>query len=40
MWITFLGDGQTAFTCLAYSGGTWYNPFVMPEKIYEIAAER
>lgn len=65
MWITFLDDGQTGFSCLSYSGGsygslyrtedggksfeeviypspkiklpdgTYYNPFVMPEKVYE-----
>lgn len=64
-WITFLQDGQTGFSCLTYSGGTYgrlyrtedggknfevveypsakiklsdgtyYNPFVMPEKVYE-----
>lgn len=64
-WISFLQDGQTGFSCLTYSGGsygslyrtedggrsfenveypsakaklpdgTYYNPFVMPEKVYE-----
>lgn len=64
-WISFLQDGQTGFSCLAYSGGaygklyrtedggrsfetveypsakvklsdgTYYNPFVMPERVYE-----
>lgn len=64
-WISFLADGKTGFSCLAYSGGTYgslyrtedggrsfeeiaypsakaklsdgtyYNPFVMPEKVYE-----
>ncbi len=65
MWLTFLEDRKTGFSCLAYSGGaygalyrtedggetftnieypsakvklpdgTYYNPFVMPEKVYE-----
>lgn len=65
MWLTFLEDERTGFSCLAYSGGaygklyrtedggktfaeieypspqvylpdkTLYNPFVMPEEIYE-----
>lgn len=65
LWISFLQDGQTGFSCLTYSGGTYgslyrtedggrtfetveypsakaklsdgtyYNPFVMPERIYE-----
>lgn len=64
-WISFLEDGQTGFSCLTYSGGTYgafyrtedggrsfeeikypsakaklpdgtyYNPFVVPEKVYE-----
>ena len=64
-WISFLDDGNTGFSCLAYSGGsygslyrtedgghsferveypsakvelpdgTYYNPFVMPERVYE-----
>ena len=65
VWIDFLQDGKTGFSCLAYSGGayglfyrtedggksfetveypsakaalpdgTYYNPFVMPQKVYE-----
>lgn len=65
LWISFLQDGQTGFSCLTYSGGaygslyrtedggrtfepveypsakvklpggTYYNPFVVPEKVYE-----
>lgn len=65
LWISFLEDGQTGFSCLTYSGGTYgilyrttdggktfetveypsakatlpdgtyYNPFVVPEKIYK-----
>ena len=68
-WISFLEDGQTGFSCLAYSGGaygslyrtgdggksfqevqypsaravlsdgTYYNPFVMPERVYEEAGK-
>ncbi len=65
LWISFLQDGQTGFSCLTYSGGaygslyrtedggrnfetveypsakaklsdgTYYNPFVIPERVYE-----
>lgn len=65
LWISFLDDGQTGFSCLTYNGGassilyrttdggktfetveypsakailpdgTYYNPFVIPEKIYQ-----
>ncbi len=65
LWISFLQDGQTGFSCLTHSGGTYgslyrtedggrnfepveypsakvklpdgtyYNPFVLPEKVYE-----
>ena len=68
-WISFLEDGQTGFSCLAYGGGaygslyrtgdggksfqevqypsaravlsdgTYYNPFVMPERVYEEAGK-
>lgn len=68
-WVTFLEDGKTGFSCLAYSGGTrgrlyrtedggksfirveypsakiklpdgtYYNPFIMPERVYEEAGK-